>query len=71
MLEYTKFILKKMSFDRILFEKELRKAIGLMSDDERLQLKAWCITQFGEDFRSIISLAFSQSFYQLETQLTN
>lgn len=71
MLEYTKFILKKMSFDRILFEKELRKAIALMDPEECLQLKIWCINQFSEEFKRIISQAFAQSVCQVETELVN
>lgn len=69
MLQYTKFILHKMSFDQILFEKELRKAIGLMTDEERLDLKAWCIIQFGEKFQDTISLVFNKDQQQLDVQL--
>ena len=58
-----------MSFDRRLFDKELRKAIGLMSNNESLQLKAWCVNQFGEEFKHVISLAFAQRTYSLETEL--
>jgi len=70
MLKYTKFILKKMSFDRILFEKELRKAIGLLSAIEALELRVWCEVQFGKDFQGIIALAFADHSYQCETELT-
>ncbi|WP_299461748.1 hypothetical protein [uncultured Microscilla sp.] len=71
MLQYTKFILHKMSFDQILFEKELRKAIGLMTSEECLELKAWCITQFGDKFQDTISLVFAKDEQQLNTQLVN
>ncbi|HAS46548.1 MAG TPA: hypothetical protein DCS93_39060 [Microscillaceae bacterium] len=70
MLKYTKFILKKMSFDRVLFEKELRKAIGLLSAIEVLELRVWCEAQFGEDFQGIIALTFADQHYQCETELT-
>lgn len=71
MLQYTKFILHKMSFDQILFEKELRKAISLMTDEEHLDLKAWCISQFGDKFQDTISLVFNKDQQQLDTQLVN
>lgn len=70
MLRYTKFILKKMSFDRSLFEKELRKAIGLLSAIEVLELRVWCETQFGQEFQGIIALTFANQSYQCETELT-
>ena len=37
MLEYAKTILLKVSFDRALFEKELRKAVRTLAPDELLQ----------------------------------
>ena len=42
MLEYSKVILSKLSFDEKLFEKEYRKAIRFLDDDdERTALEAW------------------------------
>jgi hypothetical protein len=41
MLEYSKIILSKISFDRRLFKKEYWKAIKHLSADERVQLKNW------------------------------
>ena len=69
MLKYTKFILRKMSFDRTLFEKELNKAIVLLSDIEIKALRTWCKDQFGEEFQGIISLAFADKGFQYETEL--
>ena len=39
MLEFTKKILSKVSFDKDLFKKELKKSINWMSKKELLQLK--------------------------------
>ncbi|WMJ74958.1 hypothetical protein RCC89_17570 [Cytophagaceae bacterium ABcell3] len=47
MLEYTKTILKKVSFDKFLFEKELKKATGHVSVEEFEQLMKWCEKQYG------------------------
>ncbi|MCP9767923.1 hypothetical protein EGI22_08365 [Lacihabitans sp. LS3-19] len=46
MLEYTKIILDKVSFEPKLFRKELRKAIKYVSKDEYAQLKMWCKQKF-------------------------
>ncbi len=47
MLEYTKTILEKVSFDRKLFEKELRKAIRYLLEPELKELERWCMERFG------------------------
>ncbi len=41
MLEYTKTILKKVSFDTKLFCKELKKAISNLLPNEIEELKRW------------------------------
>lgn len=41
MLEYSKVVLSKLSFDRKLFEKEYQKAFRLLNNDERSALEAW------------------------------
>ncbi len=41
MLEYSKFILSKMVFDKKIFRKELRKALHYLSVDERNELLRW------------------------------
>ncbi len=59
MLEYFKTILAKVSFDRWLFEKELRKAIKSLIPNEVLKLKEWCIEQYGHIYSSIINKCFA------------
>lgn len=60
MLELCKEILAKVSFDRYLFQKELKKAIKwIKSPSELSQLKAWCIREFGEKYPTIIERTFS------------
>ena len=41
MLEYSKIILSNFNFDDKLFEKEYRKAIRHLDDDERTILREW------------------------------
>ena len=47
MLEYYKQILEKVSFDPQLFEKELKKAISHLWEDEARELILWCKAHFG------------------------
>ena len=46
MLEFCKQILLKVSFDRQLFRKELKKMIGMLKKEDVMVLKAWCIVTF-------------------------
>ncbi|PKQ67410.1 hypothetical protein [Raineya orbicola] len=46
MLEYFKMILEKVSFDKLLFEKELRKALAQLKPTEREDLRRWCYLNF-------------------------
>jgi hypothetical protein len=41
MLDYSKLILSKMTFDKKLFKKELKKAFRYLNRDERMQLIMW------------------------------
>jgi hypothetical protein len=58
MFEYTKEILLKVSFDRVLFRKELKKAVKWLKREERGMLMVWCIATFGHRYSDIISEAF-------------
>lgn len=55
MLEYVKTILKKVSFDSKLFEKELLKAIRVLIQPELRELKKWCYDQFGDIYYHILN----------------
>ncbi|MGD1946722.1 MAG: hypothetical protein ACFB0A_10805 [Croceivirga sp.] len=41
MLEYTKTVLQKVSFDSKLFVKEVKKAVSRLLPDEVEELKIW------------------------------
>lgn len=45
-MDYIKLILRKVSFDMTLFEKELDKAINWLPMEEAQQLKIWCYQEF-------------------------
>jgi len=60
MLEYFKMILKKVSFDSYLFEKELRKSISRLIGVEKEQLKTWCYQNFAPRFRLILDRNFNR-----------
>ena len=58
MLELSKTILNKMSFDKRLFRKELRKSKNWLKPNEALLLKVWCLAQFGHMYKDIIIEVF-------------
>lgn len=59
MLELTKKILKKVSFDAFLFQKELNKALHWITDAEEMQkFREWCIIEFGSVYPVIIKKTF-------------
>ena len=54
MFELSKQILQKVSFDKILFKKELIKAYKWLKPEERILLYAWCIATFGHAYKDVI-----------------
>ncbi|WP_242923384.1 hypothetical protein [Pontibacter liquoris] len=61
MLEYVKTILVKVSFDTMLFEKELRKAFKVLAKEELPQLKQWCYDQFSGMYPLILNKVFTKA----------
>lgn len=58
MLEYFKTILSKVSFDKKLFEKELKKAIKSIVPEELREFREWCYVKFGEIYKPILNKYF-------------
>lgn len=54
MFELSKNILQKVSFDKRLFRKELRKSLRWLKKEEALSLKAWCLATFGTQYKDLI-----------------
>ncbi|MBX2844203.1 MAG: hypothetical protein KTR26_20725 [Flammeovirgaceae bacterium] len=53
MLEYSKTILEKVSFDLKLFERELVKAIDHLIGEEVKDLRIWCETNFSGHYQEL------------------
>lgn len=60
MLNFCKTILKKVSFDKYLFKKELRKSILMLQKKELMAFKIWCLSCFG-NHRELIIEVFENS----------
>lgn len=58
MLELSKTILSRISFDKLLFKKELGKALKWIKPHEKLVLKIWCLAQFGHLYKDVILEVF-------------
>lgn len=58
MLELSKQVLKRVSFDKHLFRKELSKSIKWVGPDEKLVLKVWCLSTFSPVYKGVIMDAF-------------
>ncbi|MBC5993017.1 hypothetical protein [Pontibacter cellulosilyticus] len=61
MLEYIKTILLKVSFDKMLFEKELRKAFKVLIKEELQELKKWCYAQFSGMYLLVLNKVFAKA----------
>jgi hypothetical protein len=62
MLEYVKTILEKVSFDLVVFEKELRKSINFYLPPREVEnLKMWCYQVFrhSEKHQKVIQVCFN------------
>ncbi len=60
MLELCKEILVKVSFDKVLFQKELSKALKWIKSDELEGFKEWCLKTFGKKYPKILQVAFKK-----------
>ena len=58
MLSYVKQILTRVSFDALLFEKELRKAISMLIAEEVQELQRWCYANYRSEHEAILNRCF-------------
>lgn len=58
MLEYSKIILSKISFDRRLFRKEYKKAFRSLDGNDRDALKHWVRAEWNILFNTSKGVAF-------------
>jgi hypothetical protein len=54
MLDLTKYVLRKVSFDKLLFRKELIKATKSLKKEDLMLLYAWGVVQFATDYKEMI-----------------
>ena len=62
MIEYVKTILKKVSFSRYLFERELRKGLRMILPEEVEDFKDWCYQEFGRLHAAILNRYFTPAY---------
>ncbi len=62
MLEYTKLVLQKVSFDKSLFAKELKKSLQWLKSNEVMVLQAWALSTFAA-YSDIIKEVFEKVNY--------
>lgn len=67
MLAYVKLILEKVSFDKSLFEKELKKGLNLLLPEEVKELRKWCYARFGSMYRTVLNKIFKKQQPTLTT----
>lgn len=60
MLKFCKTILNKVSFDKHLFRKELKKSTHLVEKHELLVLKIWCLASFA-NYKDVILEVFEST----------
>ncbi|MDX5348593.1 MAG: hypothetical protein LPJ89_08025 [Hymenobacteraceae bacterium] len=61
MLEYIKTILSKVSFDKKLFEKELKKSLKVLVEEEVEELRKWCYDKFANSYPTILNQVFTKA----------
>ena len=59
MLEFSKKILSKVSFDKALFRKELLKSVRWVKKKEVISLKIWALSTFSQ-YKNTILEVFDQ-----------
>ena len=60
MLDYVKMILTKVSFNKVLFEKELRKSLKMLLPAEVPDFRSWCYRQFARLYRRVLKRVFAE-----------
>ena len=58
MIEYAKMILLKVSFDKIIFQKELIKALKVVKYEELRDFRKWCYKEFSGIHLQVLNLVF-------------
>jgi len=59
MLEFCKTFLRRASFDRRLFAKELKKSFSWLSYEDALALKSWALATYANKYTQLIVTTFA------------
>lgn len=59
MLEFCKTVLKRVSFDRRLFARELAKSFSWLPQDEAKALKSWALATYSGKYTQLILTTFA------------
>jgi len=59
MLEFCKTVLRRASFDRRLFAKELKKSFSWLSYEDALALKSWALATYANKYTQLIVTTFA------------
>lgn len=59
MLEFCKIVLKRVSFDRRLFARELAKSFSWLPQDEAKALKSWALATYSSKYTQLILTTFA------------
>ena len=63
MLDHSKLVLKKVSFDTNLFKKELLKAVNWLNPVDVIKFEEWCFSHFETEHRQILITVFNKVEY--------
>ena len=58
MLEFCKTVLKRVSFDRRLFARELKKSFSWLNYEDALALKSWALATYSNKYTQLIVTTF-------------
>ena len=61
MLEHQKIIIKNVSHDKVLFEKEIKKSLKWLNKSDLLVFNQWVIANFYDKYPDIILKYFEKS----------
>lgn len=62
MIEYVKMILLKVSFDKLIFQKELIKALRVVKREELCDFRQWCYDEFSGIHLQILNFVFKEAW---------
>jgi len=59
-IRYAKEVLSKVSFERNIFKRELKKFLNIIHPDQHQEFKEWCINEFKSEHLETIESVFQK-----------